>query len=67
MKYTVTLDWEEIDGLVLKVLREDYVMAKTTFVNEPDRDELVAALLVLIRHYSAPSDYETWLETVKDL
>ena len=67
MRYKISVDWEDLENLMREQLREDYIGTVTTWKTQPDSEQLGEALLEVIKYYSAPSEFETWYETIKDL
>ena len=65
--FKVRIEWEDVENLIRNALRDDYEMTLTTWKDQPDSRELANNLLGVIRYYSAPSEFDEWFETVKDL
>jgi hypothetical protein len=66
-KLMVELDWDHVEDLIRDQLRQSYIDTVTVWKAQPDSAKLAENLLGVIQYYSAPNEYEEWLETVKDL
>ena len=66
-KITIDVSDDQMDLWVRDELRRCYVDTVTVWKNQQDAPELGDALLTVIQHYSAASEYEEWYETIKDL
>jgi hypothetical protein len=69
-KFTMTLDGEQVDGLVLSALKESYEECIKTMTS-PERqkwdplEDVMArheALLEVIRYYSVPTEYKKYVK-----
>lgn len=65
--FTFTLDPDEIDKLIASELRQCYESMATSPINWAERKDTLEALLVVLDHYMAKDDYETWYESIKNL
>lgn len=66
-KLTFTIDPDEMDKYIAADLRNCYVDNVTKWCNQPESEKLSDALLTVIEHYMAHSEYEDWYDTIKDL
>jgi len=62
MSYQITLDPEEVTKLVSKDLMESY----DDNLKEPYNDKILDALKVVIEFYTAPSEYDKWLDSLNE-
>ena len=62
MSYQITLDGEEVTKLVAKDLMESY----DDNLIEPYNDKILDALKVVIEYYTAPSEYDEWLNSLDE-
>jgi hypothetical protein len=62
MSYQITLDGEEVTKLVAHDLKETY----DDNLKEPYNDKILDALKVVIEYYTAPSEYDKWLDSLND-
>lgn len=67
MRHQISIDWEDFEHIIRDQLREDYIGTVTTWKGQPDSEQLGEALLEVIKYYSAPSEFEEWYETIKEL
>jgi hypothetical protein len=67
MKMMVEVDADSLDVVFRDELRQAYIDQVTIWKAQPDAKELAAALLEVVKYYSAPTEFEEWFETVKDL
>ena len=61
------IDPDQLEAWIRDELRRCYVDNATIFHKEKDSQQLGDALLTVIEHYSAPSEYDKWYEEIKDL
>jgi hypothetical protein len=65
MSYQITLDVEEVTKLVAHDLKESYdVLSKNP--DDPYNDKMMNAIKVVLEHYSKPSDYDKWLDSLDE-
>lgn len=64
--FKVRIEWEDVENLIRNALRDDYVDQITVWKHQPDSQHLAAALFEVIKYYSAPNEFEEWVETVKE-
>lgn len=62
MSYQITLNEEEVTRLVAHDLMESY----DDNLIEPYNDKILEALKVVIEYYTAPSDYDKWLDSLDE-
>ena len=62
MSYQITLNEEEVTKLVAKDLMESY----DDNLIEPYNDKILDALKVVIEYYTAPSEYDEWLNSLDE-
>lgn len=65
-KISLEIDDDCVDGIVRNTLRQTYVDTVTVWKNQPYAEELAAALLVVIEHYSDHASHEKWLEETNE-
>lgn len=68
--YEVKLEWESVEGIVRKVLQEDYksLLEDTKFPFteiDPDTLKVRKALRKVIKYYSTKDQYEAWEKSFK--
>ena len=66
-KIMIEVDPDQMQMWVVNDLKQCYIDHATHWKKEPDYDMLSDALLTVIEHYSAPSEYNEWYETIKEL
>jgi hypothetical protein len=62
MSYQITLNEEEVTKLVAHDLMESY----DDNIKEPYNDKILDALKVVIQYYTAPSEYDKWLDSLDE-
>jgi hypothetical protein len=62
MTYQITLNEEEVTRLVANDLMESY----DDNLKEPYNDKILEALKVVIEYYTAPSEYDEWLNSLNE-
>jgi hypothetical protein len=62
MSYQISLDQEEVTKLIAKDLMESY----DDNLKEPYNDKMLEALKVVIEYYTAPSEYDEWLNILDE-
>jgi hypothetical protein len=62
MSYQITLNEEEVTRLVANDLMESY----DDNLKEPYNDKILEALKVVIEYYTAPSEYDEWLNSLNE-
>lgn len=69
MKYTMEVEYEQVDAIIIKDLQEAHRIN-----SKPDRDEggveldvdlhLLTAIESVLAYYMPPSEYEQWIKEV---
>jgi hypothetical protein len=62
MNYQISLNEEEVTKLVAHDLMESY----DDNIKEPYNDKILDALKVVIEYYTAPSEYDKWLDSLDE-
>ena len=66
MKLTFEVNCEELDEIICRRLRQDYIDQLTVWKHEEYSKKLAKALLKVIEYYSIPTEYQQWRESVKE-
>ena len=66
-KIMIELDIDELRDQMINDLKESYIDQVKHWSKEPDAEKLADALLTVIEYYSAPSEFNEWYETIKEL
>ena len=62
MSYQISLDQEEVTKLIAKDLMESY----DGNLKEPYNEKMLEALKIVIEYYTAPSEYDEWLDSLNE-
>ena len=65
-KVALEIDDDCIDSIVRNALRQTYVDTVTVWKNQEYADELAAALLTVIGHYTDEGTHKEWLEKINE-